>query len=263
MECGHVIALLLGEAMKVVRGPGLAAEPAPEVVIDHVTSDAIFYRVRFYSDPHDIEPSIAQSIMYRALLCVMQQNAVPMAVTQVEMTAPPDLTLDLGDPQVRAAISRADLFANVLNEEQSAFLASRCKVREFPAGGAIIRQGEEAPSMFIILEGAARVTIAAQGVTREVAVLAAGDVVGEMSLMTGAPRSATVTALTSMRTLEVTKDPIAELLQKSPNLLLNFSQALARRQEELSALANRPLPKASDATSLLARMTAFFSSVLN
>ena len=94
---------------------------------------------------------------------------------------------------------------------------------------------------------------------REVAVLATGDIVGEMSLMTGGSRTATVTALTVLKALEITKEPMAELLQKSPELLQNFSEVLTRRQMELHAVAHRAAEKAPDAWRLLAQMKAFFS----
>ena len=126
-----------------------------------------------------------------------------------------------------------------------------------------MRQGEPASSMFIILEGAAGITIdSTSGDPREIAVLAARDIVGEMSLMTGAPRSATVTALTRLRTLEVTKEPIEELLRASPELLQRFSQVLAERLDHLNEHTRRAMAKAQDATDLLSKMKTFFSRVL-
>ncbi len=96
-----------------------------------------------------------------------------------------------------------------------------------------MQQGESAASMFILLEGAARVSVLGQSNdSREVAVLATGDVVGEMSLMTGAPRNATVTALTRVRALEITKEPVEALLRKSPECWSASSQVLAVREQE-------------------------------
>ncbi|HJW39807.1 MAG TPA: hypothetical protein VJ476_01115, partial [Rhizomicrobium sp.] len=84
----------------------------------------------------------------------------------------------------------------------------------------------------------------------------------EMSLMTGAPRNATVTALTRLRALEITKDPIEALLKKSPNLLQRFSHVLAKREEERAAIAQRPVQVAAVELDLMARMKTFFSRVL-
>jgi CRP-like cAMP-binding protein len=100
------------------------------------------------------------------------------------------------------------------------------------------------------------------GDSREVAVLAAGDVFGEMSLMTGAPRNATVTALTRMRVLEITKEPIEALLRRSPELLQRFSHVLAKREQERAQIAQRTIQVATVENDLMARMKSFFRSVL-
>src|SRR6185437_10391953 len=94
---------------------------------------------------------------------------------------------------------------------------------------------------------------------REVAVSAAGDVVGEMSLMTGAPRTATVTALTRLRILEVDKQAIENLLKASPNLFEQFSRVLAQRQMVNAAAANRKEDVEEVESDILAKMMSFFS----
>ena len=174
-----------------------------------------------------------------------------------------DLELLLGESEVRGALAHASLFANVLNEEQTKDLARRSRRVEVPRGADLMQQNEVAASMFIILEGAARVTVLGQNNDpREVAVLAAGDHVGEMSLMTGAPRNATVTALTRMRVLEITKDPIEALLKKSPEMLQRFSHVLAKREQERAQIAQRTIQVSTVENYLMARMKTFFRSVL-
>jgi small-conductance mechanosensitive channel/CRP-like cAMP-binding protein len=258
----RVTDMLLGEAIKVSRMPGMAAVPAPEVIIHNVSSDAIFYHVHFYADPDAIMPGTAKSLMYKALLDVVQRHALPLPVTQIEMVEPRNLSIVMDQEEVRDGLRNAALFSHVLDEQQLLLLANRCKIRQFPQAMVLMRQGDPADSMFIILEGAAGVTInSASGSPREVAVLATGDIFGEMSLMTGSPRSATVTALTRLRTLEVTKEPVEELLQNSPELLQRFSQVLAERLELLNEHTRRAMVKAQDVTDLLGKMKAFFSRV--
>jgi small-conductance mechanosensitive channel len=263
VPCGRVSNMLLGEAIKVSRAPGMAIDPGPSVIIDRLSSDAVFYHVRFYSDPHGITPTLAKSIMYRALLGVTQRNALPMPVTLVEMAGAPDLKSVPADADIQSGLRNTDLFSRVLNDTQLKFLAGRSKITQFELNAVLIRQGEAASSMFIILEGAARITIASSDeAQREVSVLSTGDIVGEMSLMTGANRSATVTAMTRITAIEITKEPIAELLRQSPELLLSFSQVLSQRQEQLNVVAHQEAYKAPDTMDLTARMRAFFSHVL-
>lgn len=263
MPSDRVIDMLLGEAFKAARRAGLARTPEPSVILTRLTSDAMEYEVRFYYYPDQVEPAAAKSVVLAALQDVIIQNRMPQPVTQIELAQPPDLELVLGEAEIRGALHHANLFSHVLNEDQSRELAGLSRPVDFPRGANLMVQGEAAASMFIILEGAARVSVlGANNDPREVAVLATGDVVGEMSLMTGAQRNATVTALTRVRVLEITKDPIEALLRKSPELLERFSHVLARREQERAAIAQKTIQVATVEKDLMARMKTFFNRVL-
>jgi branched-chain amino acid transport system substrate-binding protein len=256
----QVIDLLLGEAFKVTRTPGLAREPAPEVLMTGITPDGAFYTVRFSYYPGQIMPVPARSVVYLALQNAVLRSGLPLPVTQIEMAAAPDMDFALGVGEIHAGLSKASLFQNALNDEQREMLAAGCKPREIPRGAVLMRQGDESDSMYVILEGALSVTIAnASGAEEEVAVSAAGDVVGEMSLMTGSARTATVTALTSLRVLEIGKQAIGDLLKTSPELFERFSRVLAQRQLENQAVASRKQNIRAVEVDILARMRAFFS----
>ncbi|MEI9886958.1 MAG: mechanosensitive ion channel family protein [Rhizomicrobium sp.] len=263
MAADRIVDMLLGEAFKAARKPGLARTPEPTVIMTRLTSDAMLYEVRFYFYPDQIEPAAAKSIVLEAVQDVILQNRMPQPVTQVELTPAPDLALALGEAEIRGALRHASLFANVLDDAQSRELAGLCRPVDFPRGANLMVQGDTAASMFIILEGAARVSVLGQNNDpREVAVLATGDVVGEMSLMTGAPRNATVTALTRVRVLEITKGPIEALLNRSPELLQRFGHVLAKREQERAAIAQKTIQVATVEKDLMARMKMFFSKVL-
>ena len=263
MPTDRVIDMLLGEAFKAVRKPGLARMPEPTVIMTKLTTDAMLYEVRFYFYPDQIEPGAAQSVVLAAVQDVALQNRMPMPVTQIELVQPPDIDLVIDENEIRSALNHASLFSRSLDAEQSQELARQCRPVEFSRGAALMTQGDPGASMFIILEGAARVSVlGGNNDPREVAVLATGDVVGEMSLMTGAARNATVTALTKLRALEITKEPIELLLHKSPNLFQRFSHVLAKREEERAAIAQRAIQVAQVELDLLARMRTFFNRVL-
>jgi len=256
----RVVDIVLGETFKVVRAAGLVRHPEPTVLVSRVDSDAIYYEVRFYHLPHMIEPDMARSLVLTALLDALQQSHLATPVTQVEMTKAPDVTFKFGEEESRSLVLRASLFENILEPEHVEILVSNCRPAELPAGAVLMAQGDAGSSMFIIMEGAATVTIRGDsGQSHEVNILAAGDVVGEMSLMTGAPRNASVTALTRVRVIEVTKNAIAMVLQKSPGLAERFSAVLAERQQQNAELANRMIRREEVQQDLLARITAFFS----
>ena len=256
-----VVHLLLGEAMKVTGQPGLSQQPRPEVLIRELTSDAAIYEVRFYHLPDRINPGQAKSIMFKALHEMLQQRDLPLPVTQVELTQPPGLEFQLGPSQVREALRRVRLFRDALDDQELDMLASQCRPRTLPAGTVLMQQGEPASSMFVIVEGAASISLrVADGASHDVAVSASGDVAGEMSLMTGAPRSATVAALTQMVVLEITREAMKHLLDSGPELYERFSAILAQRQRELDELAERHSDSKAIEVDILTRMRDFFRS---
>jgi CRP-like cAMP-binding protein len=126
------------------------------------------------------------------------------------------------------------IFANVLNEEQIAALANRLGVTNFARGAVLMRQGEMGTSMFAIVSGAAEVSVHVAGGKEKIATLGPGDIVGEISLMTGAYRNATVTATKAMSALEIAKPALQSVLADNPGLIPRFAGMIEQRQAELT-----------------------------
>jgi CRP-like cAMP-binding protein len=251
--------ILLGEAYRTIRDKPFARVFEPEILIDRFDSNTTFFHVRFYTDPDEVNPDVARSIMAVALHGAMSRHKVPSPAEQVELVPTPDNSYS-HLAAARDALTDASIFKDVLDAKQVDALVSSCKIRALPRNSVFIRQGEAGSSMFIILEGAARVSIrVADGEVRELAVLVSGDIVGEMSLMTGAPRAATVTSLTFMRVLEITKESIETLLKETPGLLESLGHMLAARQVGLNEIASAPHHKVSVEPDILDRMRVFFS----
>jgi len=137
--------------------------------------------------------------------------------------------------EVLAAIP---LFAQVLDAKQLEHLAIRCHEVIFPSGAVLMTEGDFGTSMFALVEGEVSVTLAdKRGDAHGVADLSAGDFVGEMSLLTGARRSATVVAKTEVLAIEITKVALEEILAKAPDLIDQFGLVLSWRQAELDRAA--------------------------
>ena len=86
--------------------------------------------------------------------------------------------------------------------------------------------------MFVMLRGTAAVSVAKNGTGIRVGVMRQGDCFGEMSLLTGEPRSATVRADGDCEVLEISKEVMGEVLRDSPQCLARLSELLARRRLE-------------------------------
>jgi CRP-like cAMP-binding protein len=122
------------------------------------------------------------------------------------------------------------------NDAQIDELLTSARRARYGQGESIIGQGHPGDSMFVLLEGSADVLVAADGHATRVASLGAGDCFGEMSLLNGEPRSATVVARRDCEVIEIGKVSVAEMLQKSPELLQSLSEILARRRIENEGL---------------------------
>jgi CRP-like cAMP-binding protein len=101
-------------------------------------------------------------------------------------------------------------------------------------------EGDFGSSMFAIVKGRVSVTLAdRRGHDHDVASVGAGDIVGEMSLMTGARRNATVTAESEVVALEIPKVALETMFAHQPELIDRFGAVLARREAERSKVAAR------------------------
>jgi NTE family protein len=109
--------------------------------------------------------------------------------------------------------------------------------RHFEAREFICREGEPGDSLFIIENGMAQVMLGAPDSPGTVARLYRGDVVGEMALLTGDARSASVQATVPTEALELSREALTRVMSRHPTVLANLSRILSRRL----ARANRRL----------------------
>lgn len=122
-------------------------------------------------------------------------------------------------------------FRDALDDAELKILAGHSKMHSLEKGELLISEDRPGHSMFVIVDGEVEVT--ASGESEPIAKLGKGAVVGEMSLLTGSPRNATVTTLGPVEVLEVDKAALANVLWMAPSLVDRFVEMLFRRQLEL------------------------------
>jgi CRP-like cAMP-binding protein len=93
------------------------------------------------------------------------------------------------------------------------------------AGKVLIREGERGREFFVLVTGEAEV----RRKGRKIATVGPGDFVGEMALLSKAPRNATVTAVTPLDVLVITDRAFVDLLDKTPDLWHKVARTLAER----------------------------------
>ncbi len=137
-------------------------------------------------------------------------------------------------------LKRVELFAPMTDDELRK-LAERLRYAPFAKGNVIARQGTPAQHwLFIIISGEAEVYLeGAGGEKRSLNVLSNGAFFGEMSLMTGSPRVATVVARTDVECYRLDKEAFEEILLARPGIAEEISHILVTRRMQLdSAMQN-------------------------
>jgi small-conductance mechanosensitive channel/CRP-like cAMP-binding protein len=163
-------------------------------------------------------------------------------------------------------LHRVEIFQPLTHEERHE-LAERLSVAPFVRGEAITRQGAEAHWLYVITKGEVevRVSVDGSGLSKQVAILREGDFFGEMGMMTGARRSATVVAATDTECYRIDKEAFQDIIRRRPEIAEDISLVLANRRVALEAARDGLNEEAakqrlhSTQGDLLKRIRAFFT----
>ena len=147
--------------------------------------------------------------------------------------------------QIRQFIEELDFFSG-LDRKLLDKTAQAALLRTYPAGEAVVRQGEVGLGLYAILHGRVKVEREQGGVSRHLAELGANQVFAEISMVDNKPRSATVTTLEETECMLLTRDSFLKLVKSYPELALRLAKVLAERlrtaDEKLAAHESAGVP---------------------
>src|SRR5207249_4288727 len=212
------------------------AHPPVRVFLVDFAEFATIYEIKFYMGNHarinETNDSVRTNVWYELK---RQGITIPFPIRTLHVqrkAAPP-----IQDDQAEAlSILRGEPLFECLSEEQLDHLIKQARLNIFGRGEPVIEEGSPGDSMFVLLRGEANVLVSKNGSTIQVATLSAGDCFGEMSLLTGEPRSATVRADRDCYVMEIGKPTMAEVLRGAPNCLEQLSHLLAERKMETEGI---------------------------
>jgi CRP-like cAMP-binding protein len=125
---------------------------------------------------------------------------------------------------VRTQLQGIDLL-RVLDDDVLDQVAERTTVTDHRPGDVVVAEGDDAAGLFVVFRGTARV----ERRDRTVAVVGAGEHIGEIALLDGQPRMATVRAEQDLRTGFIASGDFLDLLEQNPDIALELLLALAAR----------------------------------
>jgi small-conductance mechanosensitive channel/CRP-like cAMP-binding protein len=172
----------------------------------------------------------AGSRVRRRVYCALKRNGIPVG----EQLAPSERDLQEQKSIKRQALGAVDIFSSLSDEERDK-LAEHLIYAPFSQGEAMTRQGTQPKSLGILWEGTAEVRMERDGVEKVITTLQAPTFFGEMALLTGAKRSASVVASSNVECYRLEKDAFHKVLQERPQIAEELSKAIAHRKQILAA----------------------------
>lgn len=256
------------QALAAADVAGVARTPAPECVLMDVEHGWGRYALRYWlTDP--MRDDGTDSAVRVHVLAALQRAGISLClpaqvIHEVRETPKREAARTARETAARIAALRAvDLFAN-LSEDELNTLSQHLVPAPFAAGDTITRQGAVAHWLYILTRGEAEVWVeAADAPRRRVALLEPPNVFGEMGMMTGEPRHATVSARTDVHCYRLDKAGFEGILRARPEIAGALAQVLSTRATGLAqaveqAQADAAALARAHADTLLARIQSFF-----
>ena len=219
--------------------PNVSTSPPPECLVIEFDPSSIKYVVRYrLSDyrPGDATDSEVRKRVWYALHRAEIEMPYPISNVYLNQVGPePERDKATRDLHRRLrALGKIHFFAPLSDAERKT-LAEGLRFMPFAHGEMILRQGESGASLYVLRDGKVSIRIEVDGVTKEIAQLGAGDCFGEMSLLTGAARSATVIAQGDVECYVIDRHLFEGIMSRNPPLAETIATLLAHRESELES----------------------------
>jgi len=219
--------------------PRMAREPAPLALFIGVRDSYAHYCVRYWLEDLAADDPTDSAVRIRVWFALRRADiplSIPASSIFLTQETPERAERKAEDEHARrqAALASVDLF-RALPEATRRDLADELVHTPFAAGEAITREGDRDDGLYMLVAGEALVQIGAGAERRDVARLAPGQFFGEMSLMTGEARTASVVAATDLDCYRVDKPAFERILRETPSVADQIAEVLAARRMALEA----------------------------
>jgi small-conductance mechanosensitive channel len=234
----EVVLTLLRDVPQVMR------DPAPEVLAWSYSDFAIQYQIKYwiadYGAQEHVRDRVASSLWY-----ALRRHSIeiPFPTRTVHVHDARADEVDRADAdferELMADLRQVDWLRG-MSDDELRLLVPTVELRQFGAGEMLMRAGEQGESLFIVRSGMAEAFgHTADGKTRHLANYSRGDFTGEMALMTGEPRTASVRAITDLEVIEMDREGFTRLFKEHPEAAAGIGDIIAaRNQDRLEKLAD-------------------------
>ena len=224
--------------------PGVAKGPAPRIRVISYGDFSVLYEIRYplanFATYGDTEGQIMNLLWY----CFRRSGIdIPMPIRDVNMH---NITLESlraeqeqRAGEIMALLEKVEMFSP-LSKPELKELVEHLSVKSYAAGEVPVRQGEPGDSFYVIKSGRVNVIMEkSPDETAVVATLGPGNFFGEMSLLTGATRTASIHVMDDAELIVIDKESFGITLANNPSIAESMSHILSERQAGLDAERER------------------------
>jgi small-conductance mechanosensitive channel/CRP-like cAMP-binding protein len=235
---------VVDRALQAAPIENVATDPAPHAICMDFAKDGrdsyAYYAVRYWLlDLAKDDPT--SSRVRERIFTALKRAGIPLAIPGGRVWVEQDDQEHRERKKQHEAERRqraldAVEFLRTLRDDERGYVADRLKYALFAPGETITKQGAVAHWLYIIVGGIAEVRVCVDKQDRALAKIQAPGFVGEMGLMTGEPRTATVVALTEVECYRLDKEGFNKIITDRPEIAGEISCVLASRKVELQAM---------------------------
>lgn len=246
----------------------VAREPQPNCVLMEFGPSAGRYALRYWlTDPRADDPT--DSLVRTHVLAALQRADIRIAEPEYSVHMIAQNEAYRGEVHAREisrrlkALRGVGIFASFSEEELKA-LADRLVYAPFAKGDVVTRQGMVAHWLYILVAGEVEVWLEEAGERRLLTTLPSGSVFGEMGMLTGEPRRATVSAKTDIECYRLDKAGFEDIIRSRPTIASEMTAILVARESQLDdakkaiGLETSARDQAHKHANILGRIQAFF-----
>ncbi len=216
---------------------GLPAEPRPTLRVIGYGESAIQYELRYHVDTYDdwrrVESEIYRLLWYQFRRAGLE---IPFPIRSVHLQRVPARGADVSAQRLLRTLRAIDMF-RPLSEDELHTAAAAFRHVHYSRGERVLDEGDAGDSFFVIDHGEVEVSKRLGGTSRSLARLRAGQFFGEMALLTGESRTATVSAASDVDLFTIDKAGFESILVANPAVAEDISAILAMRRDALSQAA--------------------------
>jgi len=249
-----------------IGAPGVLETPPPRARTKALADSAVTHELLYFIDDFEHALDIDGEVLDRITHGLARHGFDIPFPTRTLMTVPDGgaKRREIHRERVAATMASVDLL-KPLPEDSRQLLVERAALHRYGPGEPVVRKGDPSMEMFIVETGTLAVELPRDGGNvAEVATLGHGDCFGEMGLLTGEPRAATVRAKTLCDLIVIDHDVFHDVLAAHPEIVERMGGLLASRQAGLEAAAaseERAPATAERQQRLISKIRDFFKLV--